>query len=389
MKKIISIALCLVFALGCMIIPVSAATLSPEANDIITAMTADNVNIEWGKMGSASEFKAEGEKDTIIAQRSFLVEDGATYPLTVTANITGVKATSIVYVLVRTASGDKKLDAKVVSDGVVTFTLTEAATAISFVKAGIVSITVDADTQKIEVSKETMDEIIADTADGEEVIVPIETAAPVQIPVESIEEIIEKRGSLTVESDIATATLDTKTLETIVANANKDSEIIIKVDENKTKEVNAKQTATIKKLNVSMLIKAEVFVDNEKVSDFKGGKVKVVIPFTPETGSKLSDYVIVYIQDNGKVEVLDTTVVSNGLAVSLEHFSDYAIVKKTVVDSVVDEINKETETETETEKDEEPESPKTGNTSNYAGILMLVAFAVVVGAVSFKKSEQN
>ena len=138
-----------------------------------------------------------------------------------------------------------------------------------------------------------------------------------------------------------------------------------------------------------MLIKAEVFVDNEKVSDFKGGKVKVVIPFTPETGSKLSDYVIVYIQDNGKVEVLDTSVVSNGLAVVLEHFSDYAIVKKTVVDSVVDEINKETETETETEKDEEPESPKTGNTSNYAGILMLVAFAVVVGAVSFKKSEQN
>lgn len=384
MKKIISIALCLAFALGCMIIPVSAeTTLSPEVNDIITAMSADNVNLEWGKMGSASEFKAEGEKDTIIAQRSFLVGEGATYPLTVTANITGVKATSRVYVLVRTASGDKKLDAKVVSDGVVTFTLTEAATAISFVKAGIVSIPVNTDTQKIEVSKETMDEIIADTADGEEVIVPIEVAAPVQIPVESIEKIIEKQGSLTIESDIATATLDTKTLETIVENAKKDSEIIIRVDENKTKEVNAKQTATVNKLNVSMLIKAEVFVDNVKVSDFKGGKVKVVIPFTPETGSKLSDYVIVYIKDNGAVEVFDTTVVPNGLAVVLEHFSDYAIVKKTVAETVVDEINKEAET------DKETQSPQTGNAVNYAGILMLVAFAVVVGAVSFKKREQN
>ena len=381
MKKIISIALCLVFALGCMIIPVSAATLSPEANDIITAMSADNVNLEWGKMGSASEFKAEGEKDTIIAQRSFLVGEGATYPLTVTANITGVKATSNVYVLVRTASGDEKLAAKVVSDGVVTFTLTKPATAISFVNAGIVSIPVNTDTQKVEVTKETMDEIIAATEDGKEVIVPIEVAAPVQIPVESIEEIIKKQNSLTIESDIATATLDTKTLETIIETAKKDSEIVIRIDENKTKEVNAKQTATIKKLDVTMLIKAEVFVDNVKVSDFKGGKVKIVIPFVPETGAKLSDYTVIYIKDNGAVEIIDTAVVSNGLAVELEHFSDYAIVKKTVAEANIEEINKEAEKNTQ--------SPQTGNAVNYAGVLMLVAFAVVFGAVSFKKREQN
>ena len=256
MKKFISVALCLIFALGCMIIPVSAATLSPEANDVITSMSAGNVDLEWGKMGSAAEFKAEGKKDTFIAQRSFLAGEGATYPLTITANITGVKATSDVYVLVRTASGDEKLTAKVVSDGVVTFTLTKPASAISFVKAGVADIPVNKDTEKVEVDKDTMDKIIADTEKGGEVIVPVEAAAPVQIPAESIEKIIEKQGSLKIESDIATTTLDTKTLETIAAVAKKDSEIVIKVDENKKKEVTAQQNATIKKLDVSMLIKA-------------------------------------------------------------------------------------------------------------------------------------
>ena len=82
-----------------------------------------------------------------------------------------------------------------------------------------------------------MDKIIADTEKGGEVIVPVEAAAPVQIPAESIEKIIEKQGSLKIESDIATTTLDTKTLETIAAVAKKDSEIVIKVDENKKKEV--------------------------------------------------------------------------------------------------------------------------------------------------------
>ena len=381
MKKIISITLCLLFALGCMIIPVSAATLSPEANDIITSMSAGKVDLEWGKMGSASEFKADGKNDTFIAQRSFLVGEGATYPLTVTANITGVKTTSDVYVLVRTASGDEKLAAKVTSDGVVTFTLTKAATAIAFVKAGVADIPVNKDTEKVEVSKDTMDKIIADTDDGEEVIVPIETAAPVQIPAESIEKIIDKDGSLTIISDIATATLDTKTLETITAVAKKDSDIVIRVDENKKKEVTAQQNATIKKLDVTMLIKAEVFVDNVKVSDFKGGKVTIVIPFVPETGAKLSDYTVIYLKDNGAIEILDTTVVSNGLAVELEHFSDYAIVKKTVAESNIEAINKEAEKNTQ--------SPQTGNAVNYAGVLMLVAFAVVIGAVSFKKREQN
>ena len=381
MKKIISVALCLIFALGCMIIPVSAATLSPEENDIITSMSAGNVDLEWGKMGSAAEFKAEGKKDTFIAQRSFLAGEGATYPLTITANITGVKATSDVYVLVRTASGDEKLTAKVVSDGVVTFTLTKPATAISFVKAGVADIPVNKDTEKVEVSKDTMDKIIADTEKGGEVIVPVEAAAPVQIPAESIEKIIEKQGSLKIESDIATTTLDTKTLETIVSVAKKDSEIGIKVNENKKQEVTAQQNATIKKLDVSMLIKAEVFVDNEKVSDFKGGKVKIVIPFTPETGAKLSDYTVIYLKDNGAVEIIKTDVVSNGLAVELEHFSDYAIVKKTVAEANIEEINKEAEKNTQ--------SPQTGDMLNFAGILMLVALAVVIGGVSLKKREQN
>ena len=381
MKKIISVALCLIFALGCMIIPVSAATLSPEANDIITSMSAGNVELEWGKMGSASAFKAVGKNDTFIAQRSLLIGEGATYPLSVTAKITGVKTTSDVYVLVRTASGDEKLAAKVTADGVVTFSLTKAATAIAFVKAGIADIPVNKDTEKVEVSKETMDKIIADTEIGGEVIVPIETAAPVKIPAESIEEIIEKKGSLTIESDVATATLDTKTLETIVSSAKKDSDIVVRVDENKKKEVTAQQNATIKKLDVSMLIKAEVFVDNAKVSDFKGGKVKIVIPFTPETGAKLSDYTVIYLKDNGAVEILDTAVVSNGLAVELEHFSDYAIVKKTVAEANIEEINKEAEKNTS--------SPTTEDTMNFSWFFILAAAAVVIGGVSLKKSKQN
>ncbi len=140
MKKILSIALCLVFALGCMVLPVSAQTASPEVLGTVTTVEATqpdgtSVTVKWETLKEQpAELAPQEEDDTLIAMCSLDLDENAVYPIRLKARIAGVKANSNVYVLAKTADGVAKVSAKVESDGVVTFELKKEATAVSFVK---------------------------------------------------------------------------------------------------------------------------------------------------------------------------------------------------------------------------------------------------------------
>lgn len=378
MKKIISLCLGLILVLSCMVLPVSAWTPSPQADDIIISATAvqsdkKEAYISFAKLPKTDEdLNPTGKDDILIAQRALEIGSAAKYPLAFTVKMVGVNTSANYYVLAKTGDSVERIEAKATSNGVLEFTLTKAYTSIAFIKTPIIKPVENTTTGAVEIKKEEIKEAIDNTPKGETVVVEIEVAAPVEIPTESVEKIIKEEKTLTIESNIATAEFDAKALETITAAADKADTLVIRLVEAVTEELTEKEQSTIKKLEPELILTAEVLINNAKVSDFKGGKVDIAIDFAPAAGKALEDYFVVHIKDHGVTEKVDTFVRGGKLHIEVAHFSEYAVVEKATYEKVADEINK-----TETT------SPATG--SNAVNFLMIAALAVVFGAVSFKK----
>ena len=82
----------------------------------------------------------------------------------------------------------------------------------------------------------------------------------------------------------------------------------------------------IKDKDVAMVISAEIICNGKNITDFGEGKVMVQIPFEPATGTKGSDYQIIYVADDGTLENIPTSYKDGFLIAELEHFSEYVIV---------------------------------------------------------------
>ena len=205
---------------------------------------------------------------------------------------------------------------------------------------------------KAEVSEGAVDKAIEDAVaagDKKDVVLDLtqdevvgEVTTPVtktEIPVAAVEKVADAGASLTLTKEDATVTLDKKALAAVVAQAGEAESITLVVEEVKTEELTAKQQEAVEKVaknkTVAKIISAELLVQTaegqknigtEADKGFGGGTVTVKIPFTPETGYKGSDYVVIYVADDGTVERINTKYKDGCLVVDLKHFSDYVIV---------------------------------------------------------------
>ena len=60
-----------------------------------------------------------------------------------------------------------------------------------------------------------------------------------------------------------------------------------------------------------MIISAEILCGDKYISSFGKGKVTVKIPFSLEENTKESDYKLIYISDDGKIEEVDASFVDD------------------------------------------------------------------------------
>ncbi len=345
MKKLLSLALVMLLMLSCVVLPVSAEK-SPELKDIISSV--EGTQQDEAKVAIKLEEMAQQDtalvpkfsKDTVITQRKVTITGDAQYPLTITANVDGAKTTSFMYILAKAADGSVvRLNATIEQDGVVSFTFDKPYTAVSFINAAKEAV---ADTSTpVEVNKEELDHAVEMANEQETITVYLEKPAAVKLPLDTIEQIISRDLTLTVKSDLASAEFDKTSLSTIVeaAKAKEDvSDIIVELVETKDHHTTDAEKATVEKLKPSLVLTALVFVDGEHVPDFKGGKVKVAIPFKAETGFTLADYLLIHIKDNGAVERIPTKAGIDQLIAELEHFSEYAVMRTADLDAVEDTL---------------------------------------------------
>ena len=211
-----------------------------------------------------------------------------------------------------------------------------------------------------------------DTDAGEPAPEP-ETAPVVtktQLPVAAVQQVanLHEEATLTINMTNATVTMDKTTLDVVTEKAKTEQTDVIALEIEHIEEEQlapAQQTAVAEK-TVAAVISASILVNDKEVHDFEGGKVTVAIPFQMDAGTVASDYVVLYIADDGSVEEIPSTIADGKLVMTLSHFSEYVVVNTTVA--------------------KDPTNPGTGEGFDIGMMLFLmVASAAAIVIVSNKK----
>ena len=216
------------------------------------------------------------------------------------------------------------------------------------------------------VTTDAFDKALIEAGEDAIVVIPVleteEVVNSVTVPVSSLETLVNEDKELLVETSEVILTIDNATLTEIVAQAGDVENVTIEVVKVEAEVLTETQKEAIKDKEVAVVLSAQILVDGKNISDFNGGKVTVEVPFVPTENVKITEYKVVYIADDGKVEEVPFEYVDGNIVLELEHFSEYAIVKNATV------LN-------QLEKDD---TPKTGAISIIWFILVISMIGVAI-----------
>ena len=183
----------------------------------------------------------------------------------------------------------------------------------------------------------------AETAEDGNITIPLADAGEIRsadLSASALAQVAEKDISLTLEMPVAAVTMDAAALANIAEKAGA-VPVTLKINEVGEEDLNESQMAAIEELdqNLAYIFSAELMVTNQSIASednggFGSGKATVRIPMTLAG----DEYKVVYLADDGSVEVIENTVYEDGiLTMELEHFSTYAILQDSMPGDVNDD----------------------------------------------------
>lgn len=176
-----------------------------------------------------------------------------------------------------------------------------------------------------------MSNAITAAGNKDQVVLDVESkedsAVQVVLPVDGLKNIAEAEKELVIQLGQATATFDNAALAAITAAAGNKSTVEFTIVPVQMENLEDAQVEALEDYNVAMTFAVTLVCDGQEISTFGTGKVTVRVPFTPAEGTLASEYRIAYISDDGDVEILETVSGDGYLEVTLEHFSEYAVVR--------------------------------------------------------------
>lgn len=127
-------------------------------------------------------------------------------------------------------------------------------------------------------------------------------------------------GELIITSDIATVTIDSKTLKNILEKS--DSNIILNISKIKQYELNSIQQTIVGGLPVFDI---SLVSGNETISDFGDGTITVNIPYSLPSGLDENKVVVYYLDNIGDISACNTIYTLKNVTFTANHFSKYFI----------------------------------------------------------------
>jgi len=169
------------------------------------------------------------------------------------------------------------------------------------------------------------------------------TVNSVKLPTSAVKDLI-KEGSKVETLDIklssGSVSFDTAALKTISEVAN-GSQITLNIDGD-TSNLTTDEKNAIKQISSPTVIDVSLTSNNKTISDFKGGKAVVSVPFELKEGQIAESVIAQHIGENGTLTAMETSYDNETNTVSFvaPHFSKYVISAVYEKDAVVLNIGK-------------------------------------------------
>ena len=157
----------------------------------------------------------------------------------------------------------------------------------------------------------------------------IDTAGIPKSTLEAIVEAAEDTGNntehLIIKLSTAELKLDDTAMRAIVEQANGDI-IKFNFDDVGLGRLNEAQKESVKDMDVRKGYEAYITVNDQRIGDFKGGNVEIIVPYEVPEGENIASFSVWYIDDDGTLEKQKSTYNGKEKCFVVTHFSDYIIV---------------------------------------------------------------
>ena len=157
----------------------------------------------------------------------------------------------------------------------------------------------------------------------------IDTAGIPKATLEAIVNAAEDAGNNTEYLVIILSTAELKfddtAMRAIVEQANGDV-LKFNFDDVGFDRLNATQKDAIKDMDVRKGYEAYITVNDQRIGDFKGGEVEIIVPYAVPEGEDVASFSVWYVDDDGTLEKQQSTYDGKEKCFIVTHFSDYVIV---------------------------------------------------------------
>ena len=328
--------------------PSSDTPSSEPASDSVTSVTLDRTALSLTRGGTA----------TLTA--TVAPVDAADKTVTWTSSNTGVATVDASGVVTAVAAGTATITVKT-NDGGKTATCTVTVTSpasssdddgddgSSTSASTTVSVPVSSDTKSVSVtagvSGETatvqkpttaqLEQIIGESVHTGEVTIDVSglgkgitTASIPTETVKAVEQAVNDAANdatgMTVKLSEGSVTFDGQALTAITEQAT-GSNIQLNLDDIGERKLSNTQQAATKDMDVQAVYDAYLTSNGRRISDFKGGKATVTVPYELKAEQRAAGVTVWYVADNGEKTEMPSTYDGKDVMFTVEHFSNYVI----------------------------------------------------------------
>ena len=157
----------------------------------------------------------------------------------------------------------------------------------------------------------------------------IDTAGIPKSTLEAIIEAAEETGNkaehLVIKLSTAELKFDDTAIRAIVEQAN-DDVIKFNFDDVGLDRLNTTQKDSVKDMDIRKGYEAYITVNDQRIGDFKGGNVEIIVPYVIPEGEDVASFSVWYIGDDGTLEKQNSTYDGKENCFVVTHFSDYVVV---------------------------------------------------------------
>jgi tetrahydromethanopterin S-methyltransferase subunit B len=203
----------------------------------------------------------------------------------------------------------------------------------------------------------------------------------VDIPLDSLKELDSRDGEINIVLTNFEVRFDKEATTAIVSQASGDT-IYIKVEPIEIETLEEQQIASVEDKVVLVSLSASVISGGVNISNFWEGQATIMIPFEPEENVDIDEYGVVYIPKNGEIEPLDSHYEDECMIFSINHFSEYAIIRDaTLKDALHQDDTLDGNTTQDITNQDETTLPTQTTTTNHSWIWIVTITLIALFAI--------